>query len=176
MSFRLDVKMAADDGRHKSQPGLSKNVKQMKFMQRKLDRDVIEESKEQDRQHKIDDDHWVLDLPELKHKMSKYEIEASYVKCEDLMWGRMSFKGMDPLIEKMMKNNEAKEEEDDEEEVTIDSGETMITDEEMAKQYSTLVETIGKKFGKKRNMSTNSSSTEKPAKKKKKKGFLKPAC
>ncbi|XP_071959340.1 M-phase phosphoprotein 6-like [Antedon mediterranea] len=163
------------NGQNKSQISLSKNVKQMKFMQRKLDRDIVEESKEQDRQHKIDDEHWVLDLPELQHKTCKYEIEASYVKCEDLMYGRMSFKGMDPIIEKIMKNNETRnEEEEEEEEAIIDPGETMITDEEMAKQYSTLVNTIGKKFAKKRDMSTDKSSSEEHVKRKKKKGFLKP--
>lgn len=38
----------------------------------------------------------------------KYIIEESYVPIEDLRFGRMSFKGMNPEIEKLMKKSEMK--------------------------------------------------------------------
>ncbi|XP_070574049.1 M-phase phosphoprotein 6-like [Ptychodera flava] len=146
---------------------LSIYVRQMKFMQRNKDATNVEE--EQEQQRRIDDSHWVLDLPELQAKQTKFTIEPSYVTCEDLKYGRMSFKGFNPAIEKLMKQQDTEQElnlaEEREKKVAV-------SDEEMAERYDSLVGTIGKKFTKKRH---RSSQEEENGGKKKKKAFLKPA-
>ena len=40
------------------------------------------------------------------HYRSKYLTENSYSVCEDLVYGRMSFRGANPEVEKMMKKME----------------------------------------------------------------------
>ncbi|CAG5128756.1 unnamed protein product, partial [Candidula unifasciata] len=77
---------------------LSKNVLQMKFMQRSVLR-IEKEQNEEDRQKTIDDEHWVLDCPEYKSKESKFLKDQSYITCEQLMLGRQSFRGFNPDIE-----------------------------------------------------------------------------
>ncbi|NXG75565.1 MPH6 phase, partial [Baryphthengus martii] len=102
--------------------------------------------------------------------------ERSFMPCEDLLYGRMSFKGFNPEIEKLMiqMNSRCKEEEIE----VDDKMEADVSDEEMAR-YETLVGTIGKKFLRKRDQRVlqdeeeDGSSDTKPSKKAKKK-FLKP--
>lgn len=73
-------------------------------------------------------------------------ISTSMTICKNLVDGRLSFGGMNPEIEKLMEKDynkligeeEAKKEKD-------------IGDAEMAKGYSTLVETVGKKFQSRQN-------------------------
>ncbi|KAK7122037.1 hypothetical protein R3I93_022977 [Phoxinus phoxinus] len=139
----------ANDGAAK----LSKNLLRMKFMQRGLDAEVKKQLDEEERRI-ISDDHWFLDLPELKAKENHIVEERSYVPCEDLVYGRMSFKGFNPDVEKLMLlMNAHKEEEDEEEDETVSRMETDITDEEMARRYESLVGSMRKKFAKKRDRS-----------------------
>ncbi|KAK2530112.1 Mphosph6 [Columba guinea] len=104
--------------------------------------------------------------------------ERSFMPCEDLLYGRMSFKGFNPEIEKLMvqMNSKCKEEEIEED----DKMEADVSDEEMARRYETLVGTIGKKFLRKRDQRVLRDEVEEdvnsntiPSKKAKKK-FLKP--
>lgn len=126
---------------------LSKNVKQMKFMQKKYgEANAAEEEKAL--RSKVDEDHWVLDLPELDVKESRFEIEDSFVPFENLQFGRLSFKGMNPVIEKLMANRKAEKESA---ESDAREKELAVSDEEMAARYSSLIGTIGKKFVNKRN-------------------------
>lgn len=74
--------------------------------------------------------------------------EQSFSLCEDLLYGRMSFRGFNPEVEKLMLQMNSKnraEAAEEEETVEVD-----VSDEEMARRYETLVGTIGKKFAKKR--------------------------
>ncbi|KAL8585754.1 hypothetical protein ACOMHN_040536 [Nucella lapillus] len=119
---------------------LSKNVLQMKFMQRSVLR-MEEEQNEEEKQRVIDDEHWVLDLPHLTQREERFVPQPSYTGCEDFLFGRMSFKEFNPEMEKLMKlHNPGTEEEDAEEK------ETAVTATEMANRYSALVGLIGKKF------------------------------
>ncbi|CAH1269742.1 MPHOSPH6 [Branchiostoma lanceolatum] len=148
-------------------PKLSKNLMQMKFMQRKQQSDDREKL-EEEQQRVIDEEHWVLDIPELKKLESRYEVIDSYVPCEDLKYGRFSFQGFNPAIEKIAKSFEvAKEEEASE----AKEKEETVSDDEMARRYEAIVGTIQKKFGKKRH---RNSTGDEPQVKKKKKKFLKP--
>ncbi|XP_008291804.1 M-phase phosphoprotein 6 isoform X1 [Stegastes partitus] len=76
--------------------------------------------------------------------------ERSFVPCEDLRFGRVSFKGFNPEVEKLMvlmNPKEEKEERDEEDERRM---QTDVTDEEMALRYESLVGSMKKKFAKKR--------------------------
>ncbi|XP_056243090.1 M-phase phosphoprotein 6 [Seriola aureovittata] len=128
---------------------LSKNLLRMKFMQRGLDAETKKQL-EEDEKRIISDEHWYLDLPELKTKENLIIEERSFVPCEDLNYGRMSFKGFNPEVEKLMALLNPKEEEENEEEEEMSRMQTDITDEEMALRYESLVGSMKKKFVKKR--------------------------
>ncbi|KAM6408942.1 M-phase phosphoprotein 6 [Rhynochetos jubatus] len=156
---------------------LSKNLLRMKFMQRGLDSQTKKQLEEEEKKI-ISEEHWYLDLPDLREKQSFIIEERSFMPCEDLLYGRMSFKGFNPEIEKLMiqMNSRCKE---DEIEVD-DKMEADVSDEEMARRYETLVGTIGKKFVRKRDQRVlqdeedeDGDSNKRPSKKAKKK-FLKP--
>ncbi|KAF7649820.1 hypothetical protein LDENG_00135500 [Lucifuga dentata] len=127
---------------------LSKNLLRMKFMQRGLDSETKKQL-EEDEKRIISDEHWYLDLPELKAKENLIIEEKSFVPCEDLKYGRMSFKGFNPEVEKLMSLLNPKDEMEEEEE-EISRMQTDITDEEMALRYESLVGSMKKKFAKKR--------------------------
>ncbi|XP_026519419.1 M-phase phosphoprotein 6-like [Terrapene carolina triunguis] len=142
-------------------------------MQRGLDSETKKQLEEEEKKI-ISEEHWYLDLPELKEKESFIIEERSFMPCEDLLYGRMSFKGFNPEIEKLMiqMNSRYKKEEIE----ADDTAEADVSDEEMARRYETLVGTIGKKFLKKRDQRVlqdedeNSNMTPSKAKKM----FLKP--
>ncbi|XP_048814100.1 M-phase phosphoprotein 6 isoform X2 [Lagopus muta] len=145
------------------------------FMQRGLDSQTKKQLDEEEKKI-ISDEHWYLDLPDLKEKESYIIEERSFMPCEDLLYGRMSFKGFNPEIEKLMvqMNSKSKKEEIEED----DKMEADVSDEEMARRYETLVGTIGKKFLKKRDQRVlhdedeEENSNTRP--KKARKMFLKP--
>ncbi|KAM4797594.1 M-phase phosphoprotein 6-like [Urocitellus parryii] len=151
---------------------LSNNLLRMKFMQRGLDSETKKQLEEEEKKI-ISEEHWYLDLPELKEKESVIIEEQSFLLCEDLLYGRISFRGFNPEVEKLMLQMNAKnktEDEDEDEIVELD-----VSDEEMARRYETLVGTIGKKFAKKRdraNYKEDENGNIKPVKAKKM--FLKP--
>ncbi|KAG8012981.1 M-phase phosphoprotein 6, partial [Nibea albiflora] len=78
--------------------------------------------------------------------------EQSFVPCEDLKFGRISFKGFNPEVEKLMILMNPREEEEGGEESRM---QTDITDEEMALRYESLVGSMKKKFAKKRERAAN---------------------
>uniref|UniRef100_A0A8C9MVJ3 M-phase phosphoprotein 6 n=1 Tax=Serinus canaria TaxID=9135 RepID=A0A8C9MVJ3_SERCA len=120
---------------------------QRQFMQRGLDSQTKKQLEEEEKKI-ISEEHWYLDVPDLKEKESCIIEERSFLRCEDLVYGRMSFKGFNPEIEKLMiqMNSKCKEEKIEED----DKMEADVSDEEMARRYETLVGTIGKKFLRKR--------------------------
>lgn len=79
------------------------------------------------------------------HFRSMFIIEPSYVPCEDLIEGRLSYHGMNPEIEEIMKAEE------DEIQRTIDlRNEKEISDHEMADVYSSIMTSINRKFSTKK--------------------------
>uniref|UniRef100_A0A2K6UPZ9 M-phase phosphoprotein 6 n=1 Tax=Saimiri boliviensis boliviensis TaxID=39432 RepID=A0A2K6UPZ9_SAIBB len=85
------------------------------------------------------EEHWYLDFFIIE--------EQSFLLCEDLLYGRMSFRGFNPEVEKLMLHMNAKHKAEEVEDETV---ELDVSDEEMARRYETLVGTIGKKFARKR--------------------------
>nr|XP_045017047.1 M-phase phosphoprotein 6-like [Jaculus jaculus] len=157
--------MAAE---HKTK--LSKNLLCMKFMQRGLDSETKKQLEEQEKKI-ISEEHWYLDLPELKEKESFIIEEQIFMLCEDLLHGRMSFRGFNPEVEKLMLQMNAKNKAEEDETVE----ELNVLDEEMARRYETLVGTIGEKFAKKRDRAKYEEDENRNIKPMKvKKMFLKP--
>ncbi|KAM6937375.1 M-phase phosphoprotein 6 [Xenentodon cancila] len=126
---------------------LSKNLLRMKFMQRGLDAE-IKKQLEEDEKRIISDEHWYLDLPEHSAKENLIMEEKSFGPCEDLLFGRMSFRGFNPEVEKLMALLNPKDEAEEEE--SVSHMQTDVTDEEMALRYESLVGSMKKKFAKKR--------------------------
>ncbi|KAM8945975.1 M-phase phosphoprotein 6 [Pelodytes ibericus] len=141
------------------------------FMQRSLDAETKKQL-EEDEKKIISDEHWYLDLPELKEKESFIIEERSILPCEDFLYGRMSFKGFNPEIEKLMIQMNAKT--NTEEVVEEGKMDVDVTDEEMARRYESLVGTIQKKFAKKRDQKVLKGEDENCNVQVKKKAFLKP--
>ncbi|XP_072291306.1 M-phase phosphoprotein 6 [Eucyclogobius newberryi] len=128
---------------------LSKNVLRMKFMQRGLDAETKKQLEEDERRI-ISDEHWYLDLPELHAKENLVMEEKSIVPCEDLRYGRVSFMGFNPEVEKLMLLMNPKEETEEDEKDDLRKMQTDVTDEEMALRYESLVSSMKKKYAKKR--------------------------
>ncbi|XP_004209400.2 M-phase phosphoprotein 6 isoform X2 [Hydra vulgaris] len=160
-----------------SRRSLSKNVLQMKFMQRNNERFEADDQFSQHKQQN-DDTHWVMlnNSSEL-NKMENFEFGAGYVLCEELLpIGRMSFMNYNPLVQKVHQEIVAKVNmRYSDERENFDQ----ISDRDMAERYESLVDTIGKKFQKsKRKFVSDSSSDseldENSLTNRAKRGFLKP--
>lgn len=137
---------------------LSKNLLRMKFMQRRLDAETKKQLEEDERRI-ISDEHWYLDLPELKAKENLIIEERSFVPCEDLKYGRLSFRGFNPEVEKLMALMNPREEEEEEEE-ELSRMQTDVTDVEMALRYESLVGSMKKKFATKRERAAQEADEE----------------
>ncbi|PNI45692.1 MPHOSPH6 isoform 3 [Pan troglodytes] len=104
-------------------------------MQRGLDSETKKQLEEEEKKI-ISEEHWSFIIE-----------EQSFLLCEDLLYGRMSFRGFNPEVEKLMLQMNAKHKAEEVEDETV---ELDVSDEEMARRYETLVGTIGKKFARKR--------------------------
>lgn len=120
---------------------LSKSILEMKFMKRTKERVEKEEDNAEGE---------AMYSKEITEKMRSSGnivfLETNVSNCKNLINGRLSFKGMNPEIEKLMSNADIKKLEAAEK-----AKEKEISDVEMAKGYSTLVDTMNKKFNKKQN-------------------------
>ncbi len=94
----------------------------------------------------------------MRHQGSKFVIEPSYVNIENLSFGRMAFGGMNPEIEKMAQDQQAILEEAEAERKEKD-----VQDEDMVEFYSSMSNTIGKKFATKRNYAGQQKSEDLPS-------------
>ncbi|XP_078739402.1 M-phase phosphoprotein 6, partial [Lampetra fluviatilis] len=88
----------ARDSSHKMK--LSKNLLRMKFMQRGLDEEERRRLDEEE-QRMMSDEHWYLDLPDLQRAEVVVVEEASVAVCEGVEFGRRSFRGFNPEVEKL---------------------------------------------------------------------------
>ncbi|XP_039893553.1 M-phase phosphoprotein 6 isoform X2 [Simochromis diagramma] len=139
-------------------------------MQRRLDAETKKQLEEDERRI-ISDEHWYLDLPELKAKENLIIEERSFAPCEDLKYGRLSFRGFNPEVEKLMALMNPREEEEEEEE-DLSRMQTDVTDEEMALRYESLVGSMKKKFATKRERAAQEADEENQ--KEVKRAFVKP--
>ncbi|XP_014489214.1 PREDICTED: M-phase phosphoprotein 6 [Dinoponera quadriceps] len=140
---------------------LSKNILQMKFMKRtkeKVEKQQFQEEGELYFGSRV--------MTRMKKQSERFIVEPSYAFCEGLVSGRMSFQGMNPVIEKYMESIQQKEKLQEEE-----SQPTDVSDEQMAVQW----QRIKGKFNampKRKNLYYNEDEKNGPVAKKTK--FLKP--
>jgi len=144
---------------------LSKGLLQMKFMQKtasKLQQEVEEE------EIGALEEQWVIEsLPQKYISLLSngdapidkaadddlFEYNNSITILEQLAFGRMSFQGMNPEVELLMRNDGKSEEE-----TSQQAPETSITDEDMAEQYKN--KNMDKKFKTKRQRRDSDSEEE----------------
>ncbi|KOC70669.1 M-phase phosphoprotein 6 [Habropoda laboriosa] len=104
---------------------LSKSILEMKFMKRtkeKVEKQQFQEEGEEYFGNEL--------TKRMKKESERFIIEPSYVFCEKLIDGRVSFRGMNPEIEKLM------EAEQNNERVKIEEkNETDISDEQMVHHW-----------------------------------------
>lgn len=117
---------------------LSKHLLEMKFMKRTREKTEIQDE-EEIRSQMFDSEV----TPAMRVEGDRFVLESSYMPIENLKFGRLSFKGMNPEIETIMLEEAGREE-------STRAQEQEVTDQEMADRYSNLVGTINKKFTKKR--------------------------
>lgn len=75
----------------------------------------------------------------------RFTVEPSYSKIENLAFGRMAFRGMNPEVERMMEAQRLREEEE-----AASRREKEVNDEAMAAHFGNLRATVGRKFATKR--------------------------
>ncbi|XP_056643558.1 M-phase phosphoprotein 6 [Diorhabda sublineata] len=117
---------------------LSKTILEMKFM--KKTKEKVEKLADDLEGNKMYSNEIT---EEMRRTGNLVFISTSIVNCKNLIDGRLSFGGMNPEIEKLMANEYTKLLEEQERKKEKD-----VTDAEMAEGYSTLVDTLGKKFNK----------------------------
>ena len=165
---------------------LSKNVMQMKFMQKGVVKRV-DPDEEMEQRIQRSKEHWVIGgLPDAPVELP-YSFDTGIVMCEDLLpIGRMSFKNFNKVVEETHKQVLKQAKKKCTTTVDDDAAED-ISDDEMAERFETLVQTIDSKFKGKRKraggdgggVSSDSDSDDneeaKELKKRAKRGFLKPS-
>lgn len=129
---------------HKKNSKLSRAVLDMKFMKR---------TKERVEKEKDDADGEAMYANEITEAMRKSGnvnfTEISIGTCRDLIEGRLSFNGMNTDIEKLMTDYHQKF-------IKAEKAkETEVSDVEMAKSYTSTVQTLGNKFETKRKRNKN---------------------
>lgn len=108
----------------KKKPQLPKSVLDMKFMKKTKER--LERELEDTQDHGSLYSNIITNA--MRSASGNYVTEASFIFCENLMEGRLSFKGMNPEIERLMEQEKLKE---------IPSGEMQkdIPDDILAKKF-----------------------------------------
>ncbi|XP_046838461.1 M-phase phosphoprotein 6, partial [Vespa crabro] len=107
---------------------LSKSILQMKFMKRtkeKVEKQMIEKEGEEYFSGQLS--------IQMKNESEKFIIEPSYVFCEKLIDGRLSFQGMNPELEKLLEIENVDKQIELEKKQEAD-----VTDEQMVKQWINL--------------------------------------
>ncbi|XP_022901799.1 M-phase phosphoprotein 6 [Onthophagus taurus] len=124
---------------------LSKAILDMKFMKKTRDR-VLKEEEDAEGQDMYANE--ITD--EMRKSGNIIFVETGIFHCKDLIEGRLSFGGMNPDVEKLMQEGYT-------EKLTEANlkKEQEVTDVEMAKGYSSLIDNMGKKFQNKKNKNFN---------------------
>lgn len=84
-------------GKHASKPKLSKGILEMKFMQRTREKVKKENDVAEGREMYSDEI-----TERMLNSNSNFIIEPSFAHCENLIEGRLSFRGMNPEIERLL--------------------------------------------------------------------------
>ncbi|XP_076242706.1 M-phase phosphoprotein 6 [Calliopsis andreniformis] len=139
---------------------LSKSILDMKFMKR------TKEKVEKQQFQQEGEEYFGNELTKrMKKESERFIIEPSYVFCEKLIDGRVSYQGMNPEIEKLMEIEKKNER------VSMKKErETDISDEQMAEHYTGLKKNVKSEYKYEKPLQKN--NEHEPSSKKPK--FLKP--
>ncbi|XP_061402566.1 M-phase phosphoprotein 6 [Musca vetustissima] len=111
--------------KNSSKPKLSKGILEMKFMQRTKEKVNKEIEAAEGREM------YSSEITErMKNSKSNFIMEPSFVHCENLIEGRLSFRGMNPEIERLLELEKAEKEATKRHEQSTD-----VSNEEMVKFY-----------------------------------------
>ncbi|CAH2104689.1 unnamed protein product [Euphydryas editha] len=110
-------------------PQLPKSVLDMKFMKKTKERIEKELENTQD----IEGLYSNIITSEMRHASGNYISESSFIYCEDLIEGRLSFKGMNPEIERLMESENKKYNSDEGSEMQKD-----VSDDILCKKMDSL--------------------------------------
>ncbi|XP_076662859.1 M-phase phosphoprotein 6-like isoform X3 [Andrena cerasifolii] len=111
---------------------LSKSILDMKFMKRtkeKVEKQLFQEEGEEYFGNEL--------TKRMKQESERFIIQPSYVFCEKLIDGRVSYKGMNPEIEKLMET-----ERDNERALLEAKTETDVSNEQMVQHFKGLRKNI----------------------------------
>ncbi|KXJ81189.1 hypothetical protein RP20_CCG021213 [Aedes albopictus] len=127
---------------------LSKGILEMKFMSRT--REKLEKEKDDAEGRALYSNEFT---DKMLHESSKYIIETSYVPCEDLIEGRISYGGMNPEIERLIELEKNKDLAEQVERERAEAAERQkmrkdVPDEEMAQFYTSVMKSMKKKYEK----------------------------
>ncbi|XP_028050390.1 M-phase phosphoprotein 6 [Monomorium pharaonis] len=113
---------------------LSKSILDMKFMKRTKDKVEKEQFQEEG------EEYFGSELTSRMKKASgNFFMEPSYVFCEKLIDGRLSFQGMNPAIEKLMETKEnAKRTKEEVKEVDVSDEQMTVQWKKMRAKFDTM--------------------------------------
>lgn len=120
----------------KPRPRLSKGILEMKFMQRtkaKVDKEIEEAEGREMYSQEI--------TQKMLNSNSNFIMEPSFVHCENLIEGRLSFRGMNPEIERLLELEQAERVANKRHDQP-----TEVSDKDMASFYNSQQVTMQKKF------------------------------
>uniref|UniRef100_A0A023FFJ9 Putative m phase phosphoprotein 6 n=1 Tax=Amblyomma cajennense TaxID=34607 RepID=A0A023FFJ9_AMBCJ len=150
---------------------MARDISKTKLSRHLLDMKFMKKSKEKAQKDEEDAEHRSLfksdAMDSIKKEGSRYVIKESYTPCLDLLTPRMSFKGRNPEIERLMRQGDETEKKP--------ASMPGIPDQEMAKRYSTLVGTIAKKFDKRKQPTRSSKEVANERKVHKRRKFQQPS-
>ncbi|XP_011158247.1 M-phase phosphoprotein 6 [Solenopsis invicta] len=114
---------------------LSKSILEMKFMKRtkdKVEKEQFQEEGEEYFDNKL--------TSRMKKATGNFLMESSYVFCEKLNDGRLSFQGMNPAIEKLMeeKENAKRAKEEVKEEVDVSDEQMTVRWKKMRAKFDNM--------------------------------------
>uniref|UniRef100_A0A0A1XKM8 M-phase phosphoprotein 6 n=1 Tax=Zeugodacus cucurbitae TaxID=28588 RepID=A0A0A1XKM8_ZEUCU len=148
----------------KARPRLSKGILEMKFMQRtkaKVDKEIEEAEGREMYSQEI--------TQKMLNSNSNYIMEPSFVHCENLIEGRLSFRGMNPEIERLLELEQAEKAAN-----TRHEQPTEVSDKDMATFYNAQQVTMQKKFQTKAQFKAKRNHVDKKTWQGKKPRFQKP--
>ena len=131
----------------------------MKFMQKTKDKNEKDLEEEQNRTL-LDEEY----NENMRKEGQKYVVDNSYLYCERLIFGRMSFKGMNPEIEKLMQELDRNNGNKNEDKNVKNDESVEVSDEEMTNRYSTYVSSNNTNRGKRSRYSKQSHKSDKKLK------------
>ncbi|XP_029171795.1 M-phase phosphoprotein 6 [Nylanderia fulva] len=148
---------------------LSKSILEMKFMKRTKDKVEKQQFQQEG------EEYFGSSLTSrMKEASGKFFMEPSYIFCEGLIEGRLSFQGMNPMIEKLMeaKENEKRAQTETKEEVDVSDEQMTVQWQKMRTKFDVMTHRKPQNKAYRKSQHSKTGCKDEPMEKKPK--FLKP--